>query len=376
MSFFSVFPRLLPSPLLLRISEDLEVTFDVASRVFLTMSVGVFVGLLFSGFVARKFSHRWTIVGSVALCGVMMMLLSLARSVALVHLAMLVMGWANGNYFGSGVTSVASLSPDVHRGKSMAIHEVGPNLAYVVAPILSSLLAPRLGWQGVFFVSGIATLAGAVLFAKFGRANSDNGEPPHFRNIALIAGNRSFWIITFLFSISAIAGTGIFSVLPTYLVTDHGLPERLVNVVVGMSRVVAVVAILFSGVLADRFGFKIVVFVLLLVTGTATFFIGAASGRFVLLWVFLQPASIGAFFPVGMTALTNATSPRIRNLAVAFSIPIVIIVGAGIAPPIMTAAGAAGGFRIAFMVLGIFIAASVVVLPLMKTGSAPREEKV
>jgi hypothetical protein len=81
---------------------------------------------------------------------------------------------------------------------------------------------------------------------------------------------------------------------------------------------------------------------------------------------------VGAFFPVGLGALTGAAPPRLRNLAIAMAIPPANFVGGGLAPPVLSSAGAAGNFRIAFVVLGALIGASVLLLPFLKAGDAAR----
>lgn len=366
MVFFGIFPRLLLSPLLLRISGDLGIGFDRASRFFLSASAGFVTGLLSSGFVAQRLTHRRTIVFSVALGGAMMILLSRVQSVALFHAVFAVMGWANGLYPGSGVASVTAIVPDAHHGKALAIHESGPNLAFITAPILSALLAPSIGWRGVMLVTGIAALLAAVSFAHFGRADTDRGEPPHFANVSVLAKNRSFWVVSVLFTVAATAAMGVFSVLPTFLVVDHGLEEGFVNTLIGASRVTAFATILSAGSFADRFGFRIVVLVVMVVTGTVTVLIGATSGAVLIVSVFLQPMVVGAFFPVGLSALTTVAAPRLRNLSVALAIPLANLVGGGVSPPLLSAAGAAGRFSTAFVVLGILIIASAGTLPLME----------
>lgn len=365
MVFFSVFPRLLVSPLLLRISEGYGIGFDVASQLFLTMSAGFVVGLFVSGFIATRISHHWTVTFSVGVAGALLFLASFSPSIVLLHVALTVMGFANGLYPGSGIASVASLVPDVHRGKALAIHESGPNFAFILAPIAAAVFAPFVGWRGVFAGTGVLAIVAAGAFGRYGRADAERGEPPHFENLGIIMKNRSFWVVSFLLMIAATAAMGMYSVLPTYLVVDHGLEETFVNTLIGGSRVIAFAAILSAGAFADRYGFRRVVLIIMFLTGVATMLIGLTTGATLVISVFLQPAIVGAFFPVAITALTDIVSPRMRNLSVALAIPMANLAGGGIAPTVLSAVGAAGGFSIGFVVLGVLILLSVLTLPLM-----------
>ncbi len=137
------------------------------------------------------------------------------------------------------------------------------------------------------------------------------------------------------------------------------------NSIVGASRITGFIAILSAGSLADRFGFRPVVAVILVVTGLSTFLLGVANGWLLVLSVFLQPLIVGAYFPVALNALASVTAPERRNLAVALAIPMGHLLGSGLAPPLLSALGARGVFSHAFAVLGVLIAASVALLGLM-----------
>ncbi len=363
--FFGIMPRLLLAPLLLRISDDLGITYDRASLFFLTASLGYVLGLFTSGFVAQRLTHRWTISASVLLASVSLVVLSFVQTIALFHFLVFVGGWANGIYPGSGIAAVTMLAPDAHRGKALAVHECGPNLAFILAPIIAAALAPLGGWRLVLQVIGIGGIAAAALFTLFGRASRDRGQPPSFKNIAELARNRSFWVLSALFVVVFTAAAGVYAVLPTYLVVEHGLSERFVNYLVGASRIAGFAAILSAGTLNDRFGFRSVVTVILLVTGSVTILLGVARGSFLVVSVFLQPLVVGAYFPVGLNALSSVTAPERRNLAVALAIPLANIVGVGTAPPLLTAAGARGLFSLSFVILGAIVLASIALLPLM-----------
>jgi len=273
-----------------------------------------------------------------------------------------VTNWASGLYPGSGIVSVTEIAPERHRGVALAVHESGPNLAFLVAPIMVALLAPHLGWRAVFRLAGAVSLAVGILFVPLGRASSDRGQPPRFGNISLFLRSRPFWVVSILFMMAASGAMGVFSVLPTYLIVEHGLDERLVNTLVGLSRVTGFASILLAGTLADRYGFVRVVLIVLGTTGLVTVAIGVASGPPLLVAVFLQPLLVGAFFPLGLSALSDVAPPQARSLAVTLAIPLANLSGAGLAPRVLSWAGELGRFRLGFVVLGLLTIASLVLL--------------
>jgi NNP family nitrate/nitrite transporter-like MFS transporter len=296
---------------------------------------------------------------------VSLLALAASQSVGFFHLMMFTAGWGNGLYPGSGIASVAALVPDQHRGKALALHEAGPNLAFILAPIIAAAAAPFVGWRGVFALTGAAALLAGVLFAGFGRGRAEAGEPPHFENVRLFLHNRDFWVISILFAVVVSTAVGVFAILPTYLIVEHGHNEAFVNTLVGVSRVTGFAAIFTAGALSDRFGFAAVVTVIMTVTGGMTILIGLTGGTLLLIAVFLQPLVVQAFFPVAIRALTDAAPVQARNLAVALAIPLANLVGAGVAPRAFGAVAAAGYFRVGFVVLGTMTVVSLGLLPLL-----------
>ena len=374
--FMGILPRLLLAPTLLRVAVSFGVSYSAASGVFLTGSLGFVTGLLSSGFIANRLTHRWTIVLSIGVNAVALLLLSVVRTLAGFHLVFMVINWASGLYPGSGIASAIQLMPAERRGAALAIHESGPNLAFLLAPVLAALLAPPLGWRGVYRVIAVAALLVTVSFALFGRASRDRGQPPSFQNLSLFLRNRPFWVVSALFVVAASGAMGIFSVLPTYLMVDHGLPEELVNTLVGLSRVSGFASILLAGTFADRHGFARVTVVVLGTTALVTIILGVASGPLLLVAVFLQPLLVGAFFPLGLSALSDVAPPHARNLAIALAIPLANVFGAGVTPRIMSWAGSLGAFRLSFVVLGVLTLASLRLLRWMEPGHSGHDGSV
>lgn len=367
--FFGMLPKVLLSPLLLRISNDLGISFDRASLFFLSSSAGYITGLLISGILSRFLTHKWIIVFAVAGTSITAIAITRIHSESIFHLLMFIGSWALGLYPGSGITTVTSVAPDVHHGKAIAIHELGPNFTFILAPLIAAVFAPVIGWRGIMLAVGIGGAAVVFLFAFFGRFGYEHGEPPNFSNLAELARNRSFWVISAIFVVGVSAAMGVFSILPTYLMVEHGLPEHFVNSLVGASRITGILVLLIAGVLTDRFGFRPVITVILLITGSATILIGIGQGGLLIAGVFLQPLSVGALFPVTINELTKVTVPERRSLAVALAFPISNLLGSGLTPPIMAAAGARGEFTRAFVILGVITVASIAMLPFMKRKS-------
>ena len=66
--FMNFMARIVQAPLMPAIEKDLDITHAEAGSLFLTLSIGYFIGLMGSGFVSARITHRRTMVLSIA-CG-------------------------------------------------------------------------------------------------------------------------------------------------------------------------------------------------------------------------------------------------------------------------------------------------------------------
>jgi NNP family nitrate/nitrite transporter-like MFS transporter len=366
MVFFAIFPRLIFSPLLVSIADDLGLSYAEASGFFFYASIGFVGALLFSGHLSRYITHRWTIVAAVGITGGALLSASFAESKPALNAALVVAGVGSGLYPGSGIATLSAMVHARHRGSALAVHESGPNLAFVLAPVVVSLLLPITDWRGVLRIVAFASLSASAGFALFGRGGGERGEPPHFDKLRVFLRDRTFWVLALYFVLAASCAMGVFSVLPTFLIVDHGLGQTFVNRLVGLSRVSGFLAILVAGTLSDRLGIRVVIGAIFGITGTATLMLGLLEGSALTVAVFVQPMVVTSFFPAALAALAGIGPPSSRNLGVSLAIPLANFIGSGVVPPILGNAGEAGNFSLGFIVLGALVLGSMALLPLLQ----------
>ncbi len=364
--FLSMYSRLLLSPLLVFLQEDLGIGPARATRLFLTLAFSYSPVMLLSGFFTARQVHRRTIALSSATLGLGLIILSLAPNLVTVHIGVATIGAGAGLYPPAGVASVTALVRDEIRGKALAIHELGPNLAFVVAPLVVSAGILVANWRWIPGLSGVAALAIAVLFDRFALAGQFNGEPPHLSNVRMILRQPEFWALTVYFSFAAASTLGVFSILPTYLVTTKGYPAPMVNTIISLSRVSGIVMIFLAGVIVDRIGVRRLVVIVISITATLTIGIGALPGTAMLVAVFLQPVVIVAFFPAAVSAIADLGPPTVRNVAVSIMIPSVNVLAGGVFPALMGHLTEAGYVEAGFMGLGVLMLASLSMARMLK----------
>ena len=263
------------------------------------------------------------------------------------------------------VATVTGIVHDEIRGKALALHEVGPNLAFVMAPIVVSVAALGVHWRWIPGVSGVAAVVVAGLFDRLSIAGWFRGAPPRLHNVKAILRKGEFWAILVFFSLAAASTMGVFSIMPTYLVTTRGYPVAMVNTVISASRISGLVVVFLSGILLDWIGVRKLMITVIGLTGLLTIAVGVLSDAPLIVAVLLQPLIIVAFFPAAVSAMADLGPPEMRNVAVSVMIPGVNIFAAGLFPALMGYLTEIGAVEAGFVGLGVVMLASLVLTRLL-----------
>jgi len=260
------------------------------------------------------------------------------------RLGLVLLGMAAGPYIPSGIATLTTLIKSRHWGKAIAIHELAPNLSCILAPLICEVVLYWFSWRTVFMVLGVTALMLAGVFTRFGRGGEFCGEPVGYASFRNIISTPAFWIMVVLFSLGISSTLGVYTMLPLYLVTEHGMERNWANTLIALSRIAGLVMTLAGGWATDRIGPKQILRIVFLLTGLLTIFIGLASSSWVAVAVFLQPVVAVCFFPAGIAALSMVSSTKERNIAVSLTVPIAFLVGGGAAPTLMGFMGDVGSF--------------------------------
>ena len=371
--FFIMYGRLVFAPLLVPIREELGLTTAQAARFFLWISIGYTASIAFSGYLARVILHNRTI----ALAGILLAggltIVGTAATLETVRAGLLLIGFGAGMYPPSGVSTATSLVTDNIRGRAVAIHEVGPNAAFVLAPVIASLGLRVTDWRGILLASALVAFVLSALFLLFSPAGRFPGSPPHLVHLRSLYRKPLLWAMGGFFALAASSTYGVFSIMPTYLVDEAGFSLDLVNGVIGASRISGVAMVFLSGVLVDKIGTVRLVAAVILITGVLTSLVGMTQGIPLLVIVFLQPIVISAFFPAAISAFAYLGPPEIRNVGVSMIIPFVNLISGGLFPSVMGYLGDIGRTGLGFSVFGLMMVGSLALLPLLSRGVAEGE---
>ncbi|MEA2013757.1 MAG: MFS transporter [Thermodesulfobacteriota bacterium] len=366
MFFLNFLARIVLSPLTPAIEQDMGLGHGEMGSFFLFVTIGYFVSLTGSGFVSSRISHRRVIAVSSIAVGLVLLSVCCAETVWGISACMFVLGLAAGLYLPSGIATITNLINPLQWGKALAIHEIAPNLGFVAAPLLSEVIMVWFSWRGVMVAIGLASILTGFFFLLFGRGGEHTGEKPNLDSIKLLLIKPSFWVIFVLFSLGISSSIGAYSMLPLYLVAEHGILRVHANTIVAVSRISTLFIVFFGGWAADRFGPTRTLNVVFLLSGIMTILLGIVNASWLKLIVVFQPLFAVCFFPVGFALLSMISPPRSRGLAVSLAVPVGFMIGAGFVPMGIGILGDAGHFNLAFIILGIFILSGSILLKFVR----------
>jgi len=350
--FVTFIARIVLAPLMPGVESDLNISHAEAGSLFLTISLGYFISLLGSGFISSRLTHKQTILLSGLTLGLTLIATSFSPDMWSMRLGVFMLGIAAGPYLPSGIATLTTLFQSRQWGRAIAIHELAPNLSFVLAPLICEAVLYWYSWRAVFKVLGIAALLLSLVFAKFGRGGEFHGDQVGYAVFRNLLTNRAFWIMVILFSLGISSTLGIYSMLSLFLVSEHGMERSWANTLIALSRVASVGVTLAGGWATDRFGPREVLRIGFILTGLMTVFIGLASTSWVTAAVFLQPVMAVCFFPAGIAALSMVSSAQDRNIAVSLTVPLAFMIGGGAAPTFIGFMGDVNSFGSGIALVG------------------------
>ena len=347
--------RMIFSPLLPTIEKELGISHGQAGVFFFLISAGYMIGLLGSGFLASRFTHKLTIVVSSAGVGIGLLAVAVSNSLWAIRFGFVGLGLAAGIYLPSAIATITSLVEKPHWGKAIAVHELAPNLAFFAGPFVAELFLRWSTWRMALGFLGAASLFASISYYRFGRGGDFPGESPASSAFGTLTRTPAFWLMLVLLGLGVSSTIGVYAMLPLYLVSERHVDPTWANMIVALSRSYGPLLGLLGGWASDRLGPKQTMVMSLTFTGMATLLLGPVSISWISSVVLLQPLLAVWFFPAAFATLAVITPPNARNLAVAFTVPFGYLIGGGAIPTFIGVMGDAGSFAAGFVVTGALI---------------------
>ena len=361
--------RVMLGPFLPLIEQELGLGHGGAGSLFFFIQIGYAAGLLGSGIVSWRFTHRHNITLSSIAVGIAMLGLSRSVSLGEIHLWLALLGTAAGLYLPSGIAVITHLTDEAHWGKALAVHELAPNLGFVTAPLLAEALLASISWRGVLAVVGCGGILLGGCFALWGHAGGLRGEPPRLQSVARVARDPSLWVMALFFTVGIGSGLGLYSMLPLFLVNEVDMGRAAANTITGLSRLSCLAVLFVAGWLTDRIGERRALVLCLTTTGALTLCLGLFPGPTLTpTFIFVQAAAAVLFFPPAFAAVSRLVPAQMRNLAISLTTAVGVILGGGGVPAGVGYLAEVASFSLAFTLLGALVLLSPL---LLRLGSRP-----
>jgi len=106
--------------------------------------------------------------GSLFAAGIAFILTGLSQGLLGMRIGIFCVGMASALYLPSGMAILTSSIDQGNWGKAIGIHELAPNLSFLLAPLISEVLLLLLPWRSLFFIIGGLSIIMGALFLDHG----------------------------------------------------------------------------------------------------------------------------------------------------------------------------------------------------------------
>lgn len=346
------------SPLLVSIEMDLHVSHSQVTSLLMLQGVGYSIALGISGIVMSRLCPSRMAVLSLVGGGSILMLMPLVETLAQAQLLFLFFGLVVGLYFPAGMAILNSIVFPKDLGKAVGIHELAPNIGFIIMPLCMQLALAYTDWRGAFSYVGISMILIGLSYQFFGYGGQQCTPPTSIAGFSKIFRASSTWLFALLLTMCLVGEFTIYSVLQLYLVNDGGYSPEKANVIMSLSRVVTPLAVFAAGFAADSFNPISLLRASLLLHGVALVLMSLDHSGLALTGVCLQSFSIAFSFPVLFKIMSNCIPIREQPLLLSFTMPIAGIISAGLIPWLLGLCGEYASFGLGFAILGILSALS------------------
>jgi len=351
--FLNYSTRTIFSPILPLIEEILSISHGQAGGLFPSLAIGYSITLLIAGRFASVWGYKRTVVAGFIGIGLVFLGLQWVENYVTFHILFFLIGIATGTYIPSILPIITDMYDYRHWGKAIGLHDSAASLSIFSIPILVAFGLHFLSWRRLLLVLGAASLLLPIYFWKVStEPRPETGQQR--RPVSELFNKKTLWIMGLLWIFASGSSSGVYSILPLYLIKERGIDFHFANTLFGISRVGGIFISILSGFLADRYGYRTVLILSLFTTGLSTVGLSLSSTLPLILTTLLLQATFSlAFFPAGLAALSNLTPLSERSTVVGVTLSIGMIFGTGFTPFVLGIIADHLSFQVGILWLGV-----------------------
>lgn len=358
--------RIIFSPLMPAIEQDIGISHSQAGLFFLTLAFGFFLAPVCSGFLTSKINHLGSLKISALGVGAVLVLFGVIKSYMGILILMFFLGLFGGLHLPSAIATITAHVGKSDWGKALSVHQSAPPFSSIVAPIAAAILLGYFAWDTIIVGFGVIALIFGILFAIFGEGGEFPGKVPSVTVVKTLFAIPSFWIMLLLFAMAMAATAGAYSMLPLYFVNERGMEIGFANTILGLSQISGLLMVFVAGWVTDKIGEKKAMAITLLIAGILSILLGVLSGWTMIAVLFAQAAMAAAFFPAAFSALSRVAPSDMRSVSNSFGAPVAFVIGGGVVPVFIGYMGQAYTFGLGITCVGCFMALGPALIPFLK----------
>ena len=317
------------------------------------------MGVVTSAVTSSCFFARRTVGVSIIFSGLFLLAIAFTHSLLLLVLLFFCLGFAAGQYFNAGMSTLRTIVHPVHWVKAISIHQLGPNVSFIGAPLLAGIVAPLLGWRTTAICMGSISIAAGIFFLVTAKGGHVKSPPVSFKGVGGLLRTASLWKLVGLFMLAISGEFAPFSVLSLFLIHDKGLSQETAGHLLALSRLATPICLLFCSRMAESLGIRRALSICFAGYALGMFLMTLPSFGLMLVGMFLQPVMTGMCFPFLFTLLAQEYSAEKQSLVLAIVMPMASFVGVGFAPFVLGWFGQYVSFEAGFLLLGTLAALTI-----------------
>jgi NNP family nitrate/nitrite transporter-like MFS transporter len=364
--FINFMTRQIAGPLLPAMEVELGLSHTQSGLFILFTGTGFFASQIAAAFLTGRWGYRRCILVSLWGTAASAVLVGLLGSAWALSIGFLGLGLTGGLYVPAGIALITVLVRPRDWGKAMGIHEVAPNLALILVPFAATAAVAFGSWRLAYYSIAAAMVLLGTCYAFVGVDTHRRPSPPDFHRIRQIATNPSFWYLALLLSLGVGVESGVYAMVPLFLVNERGFDLADANQLLGLSRIPGLAIVLLAGWISDRLSPSLTVAMALGLTGIAVMTLGVGPQGLLAPAVFLQAAASACLFPPILSMASRISTTENRAMTISFSVAVAPVIGGGLLPAGIAMAGDLGSFGAGLLGAGVLTISGIGLVVVMR----------
>jgi NNP family nitrate/nitrite transporter-like MFS transporter len=354
------------SPILPLMEDTLSLSHAEAGGLFTSLSIGFSLSLLLAGRSASFLGYKRTVVIGFLGIGFIFFGIQWVERYSTFLALFFFLGFATGTYMPSILPIITKTYESKHWGKAIGFHDSAASFSIFSIPILVAFGLQFVSWRGLLLIHGMIAILFPIFFWKISIEPKKERSPYKSRYVDLFK-RKTIWIMGLLLIFASASSSGIYAILPLYLIKEKGIDFGYANTLFGISRIGGIFLSILSGFLTDRYGFRIMIILGLCTTGLSTISLSLASSiPLILITLILQATLSLVFFPAFLAGISQLTPFSERAMAIGSILSIGSIFGMGVTPFLLGLTADHFSFQIGIFWLGILITLSPFMVKFLK----------